>query len=158
MQTIDIHGALANTYDLSGNFTLAEYYLTCALSYCEQLHLERGKIDNQMRKGIFYMNQGVYMEASMALVETLSLAHGPISARRGEAYALVNLDSLYLAQDKYTQTLASCEDGPTLAYRWGNRSLRHTAFSNISMAYLLMGDPTRALLYIEKIDLQPGAN
>jgi ATP/maltotriose-dependent transcriptional regulator MalT/DNA-binding SARP family transcriptional activator len=154
-QTIDIHGALANTYYLSGNFALAEYYLTRALSYCEQLHHERGKIDNLIRKGILYTNQGMYMEAEIALLEALSLARGPIAARRGEAYALVNLGSLYLAQGKYTQTLALCEDGLALAYRWGNRSLRYTAFSNISMAYLLMGDPASALLYIEKIDLQP---
>jgi len=154
-QAIDIHGALANTYYLSGNFALAEYYLTRALGYCEQLHHEPGKIDNLIRKGLIYMNQGIYAEAETALLEALTLARRSVSARRGEAYALVNLGSLYLEQGRYTQTLAFCEDGLALAYRWGNRSLIHTTLSTMSMTYLLMGDAASALLFVEKFELQP---
>ncbi len=153
-QAIDIHGALANIYYLIGNFALAEHYLTRALNYSEQLHLEQGKSDNLIRRGIIYMNQGRDIEAEATLLEALTLARKSVSARRGEAYALANLGSLYLERGMYTQTLAFCEDGLALASRWGNSSLIHITLSNMSMAYLLMGDPASALLFVEKIEIQ----
>jgi LuxR family transcriptional regulator, maltose regulon positive regulatory protein len=156
-QVVDIHGALANTYYLIGNFALAEHHLTRALNYCEQLHDEQSKIDNLIRKGIMFTNQGRYDEAEPTLLEALALARKSPSARRGEAYALSNLGSLYLEKGMYKQALAFCEDSLLLARRWGNRSLLHMTLSNLSVTHLLMGDPASALLFVEKIDIQPAS-
>ncbi|HET8845727.1 MAG TPA: BTAD domain-containing putative transcriptional regulator, partial [Ktedonobacteraceae bacterium] len=153
-QAIDIHGALANTYFLTGNFALAEHHLIHALDCCDQLHDEQRKIDNFIRKGLLHLNQGAYDEAEKALSQALTLARTPPLNPRGEAYALANLGSLYMEQEMYTQALAFCENGLALAQRYGNRSLINNALSNIATIYLLMGDVTSALLFAEKVQIQ----
>ncbi|BCL84572.1 tetratricopeptide repeat protein [Ktedonobacteria bacterium brp13] len=153
-QAVDIHGALANTYFMIGNFALAEYHLIHAFDYCEQLHDEQSKIDNLIRKGLLRLNQGLYTEAETALLQALALARTSLHDQRGEAYALANLGSLYLEQEMYTQALAFCEDGLVLAQQYGNRSLINITLSNIATIYLLMGDITSALLFTEKVEVQ----
>lgn len=153
-QAVDIHGALANTYFLIGNFALAEHHLVHALDYCEQLHDEQSKIDNFIRKGLLHLNQGVYKEAEAALLQALTLARTSLHDQRGEAYALANLGSVYMEQEMYTQALAFCEDGLALAQQYGSRSLINITLSNIATIYLLMGDVTSALLFAEKIEIR----
>ncbi len=152
-QAADIHGALANTYDLIGNFDLAEYHLTRALDYCDQSHDEQSKVDNLIRKGLLHLHRGTYAEAETTLLQALTLARTSLHDQRGEAYALANLGSLYMEQAMYPQALAFCEDGLTLAYNCGNRSLINITLSNIATTLLLMGDTTGALLFAEKIDV-----
>ncbi|MGH2509787.1 MAG: BTAD domain-containing putative transcriptional regulator, partial [Ktedonobacteraceae bacterium] len=153
-QAVDIHGALANTYFLIGNFALAEHHLIHALDCCEQLHDEQRKIDNFIRKGLLHLNQGAYTEAEAALLHALTLARMSLHDRRGEAYALANLGSLYMEQEQYSQALAFCEDGLALAQQYGSRSLINITLSNIATIYLLMGDITSALLFAEKVEIR----
>jgi ATP/maltotriose-dependent transcriptional regulator MalT/DNA-binding SARP family transcriptional activator len=155
MLAIDIHGALANAYYLIGNFMLAEYNLERALHYCEQSHNEQGKIDNLTRKGIIHLHQGAYTEAEGALMEAMALANISPHTQRGKAYVLANLGSLYMEQERYKQALSFYEDSLALAFRWGNRSLINTTLSSIAVIYLLMGDITSALLFAEKIEIEP---
>ncbi|HLG60755.1 MAG TPA: BTAD domain-containing putative transcriptional regulator [Ktedonosporobacter sp.] len=152
-QAEDIHGALANTYSLAGNFILAEYHLTRALSYCDQLHDTQGKIDNLIRKGIIHLNLGAYQEAETALLQALTLARSSPYFPRGEAYALANLGALYLEQKNYTQALTFAEDGLALARRVANKSLITTTLCNIALAHLFMEDPASALLIVKNIEV-----
>ena len=153
-QAADIHGALANTYYLMGNFALAEHHLTRALNYCEQLHDEQGKVDNLIRKGLLYLHQGTYAQAEAVLLQALELARTSLHDQRCEAYALANLGSVYMEQAMYAQALTFCEDGLALAYQCGNRSLINTTLSNIAITHLLMGDTPSALLFAQKITIQ----
>lgn len=151
-QAVDIHGALANTYFMIGNFALAEHHLIHALDSCEQLHDEQSKVDNFIRKGLLHLNQGAYTEAEAALLHALTLARTSLHDQRGEAYALANLGSLYMEQESYPQALAYCEDGLALAQQYGSSSLINITLSNIATIYLLMGDITSALLFAEKVE------
>lgn len=153
-QAADIHGALANTYYLTGNFALAEHHLTRALNYCEQLHDEQGKVDNLIRKGLLHLHQGLYTQAEAVLLQALELARTALHDQRCEAYALANLGSVYIEQAMYAQALTFCEDGLALAYQCGNRSLINTTLANIAITHLLMGDTPSALLFAQKITVQ----
>ncbi len=153
-QAADIHGALANTYYLMGNFVLAEHHLTRALNDCEQAHDEQGKVDNLIRKGLLRLHQGIYTQAEAVLLQALELARTSLHNQRCEAYALANLGSVYMEQAIYAQALTFCEDGLALAYQCGNRSLVNTTLSNIATTRLLMGDTPGALLFAQKITVQ----
>jgi len=154
-QASDIHSSLANTYYLIGNFVLAEHHLSHALHFCEQAHDNEGQVNNLILQGILAQDQGAYPEAEEAFLHALALARAPSShSRRGEAYALVNLGSLSLEQGSYMQALRFSEDGLALAHQWGNRSLASVVLSNLALIHLFMGDPTSALHYVEKIEVQ----
>lgn len=156
-QAADIHGVLVITYRMIGNFALAEYHLARSLNYCEQLHDTQGKIENLIRQGIIYTNQGAYTEAETILQEALTLSRESATTRHGEAYALSNLGSLYLEQGRYAQALASCEGCLALAHHWEDRSLINVTLSVMSLAHLLMGDSVSALLFAKKIEIQAGS-
>lgn len=155
-QAADIHGALANTYYLMGNFALAEHHLARALNYCEQLHDEYGKVDNLIRKGLLRLYQGSYAQAEEVLLQALELARTSLHDQRCEAYALANLGSVYIEQAMYTQALTCCEDSLLLAYQCGNRSLVNATLSNMAITHLLMGDTSSALLFAQKMTIQAG--
>lgn len=153
-QVADIHGALGNTYSLIGNFTLAEHHLSCALDCCEQLHNERGKIDNLIRLGTAKIREDKPDEAEATYMQALHLARGPLAFQRGEAYALMNLGSLYLEQATYKQALVLIEDGLTLARGLGDKYLINCLLANLAKVYLLMGDPISATQLLAEMDTQ----
>jgi len=156
-QAIDIHSSLANTYYLIGNFALAEHHLTHALHLCEQVHDHEGQLNNLILQGILAQNRGAYAEAEEAFPRALTLARAMPYSRRGEAYALVNLGSLFLEQASYAQALRFSEEGLALAHRWCNRSLINVALSNLALIHLFLGDPATALHYVETMQIQPGS-
>ncbi len=153
-QVADIHGALGNTYSLIGNFALAEHHLACALDCCEQLHNERGKIDNLIRIGTTKIREDKPAEAEAAYLQALNLARGPLAFQRGEAYALMNLGSLHLEQAAYQQALTLTEDGLTLARNLEDRYLVNCLLANLAKIYLLMDDPISANQLLSEMDFQ----
>ncbi|HEX4714978.1 MAG TPA: BTAD domain-containing putative transcriptional regulator, partial [Ktedonobacteraceae bacterium] len=153
-QASAIHSSLANTYYLIENGALAEHHLSHALHFCEQAHDHEGQVNNLILQGILAQDQGAYPEAEEAFLHALALARASSHSRRGEAYALVNLGSLALEQGSYRQALRFSEDGLALARQWGNRSLASVVLSNLALIHLFLGDPTSALHYVEKIEVQ----
>lgn len=151
-QAIEIHGALANTYDRIGNAALANHHITEALYFCEQLYDQHGMVENLNRKGSLHLSQGAYGEAETALLKALHLSR-QLLFPRGEAYALANLGSLYLEQGHYAQALKYSQDGLPLTRQWANQSLVTFTLSNLALIHLLMGDPENALLFLNKISL-----
>ncbi|HEU5227138.1 MAG TPA: tetratricopeptide repeat protein, partial [Ktedonobacteraceae bacterium] len=153
-QIADTHGVLVNAYYFTGNFVLAEHHLARALSYCEQLQDEQGKVNNLTRKGILSREQGRYEEAETDLQEALALTRSSIPARGREASVLANLGFLRLEQGMYAQALTFYEDALTLAYSSKSQHLVHSILTNMSLIHLFLGDSTSALLFLDKIEAQ----
>lgn len=72
IQTADAHSVLAIAYNFMGNFALAEHHLSCAISCCDQLHDEKGKINNLIRMATSKQRQGAYADAETILTQILS--------------------------------------------------------------------------------------
>ena len=153
-QAIEIHSALANTYYLTGNFLLAQHHLNHVLGACEQLQDIPEKINALILQGLLSQDQGLVAEAEVTFLQALTLARTTPHAQRGEACALVNLGSLSVEQGEYAQTLAYCEQGLTLARKFGNRSLTNAALSSLALSYLFLRDPVSALLTVEQMETQ----
>ncbi len=153
-QAIEVHSALANTYYLTGNFLLAQHHLNRVLGTCEQLQDIPEKINALILQGLLSQDQGLTVEAEGTFLQALALASTTPHAQRGEAYALVNLGSLSVEQEEYTQALIYCEKGLALARKFGNRSLTNAALSNLALSYLFLGDPVSALLTVEHMETQ----
>lgn len=152
-QIADIHGVLVNAYYLTGNFVLAEHHLARALSYCEQLHDEQGKVNNLTRRGVIAREQGRYQEAENDLQEALALTRRSLSARVREASVLANLGFSRLEQGMYAQALTFYEDALTLESSSKNQHIIHSILVNMSLAHLFLGDATSALLLLDKIEV-----
>jgi ATP/maltotriose-dependent transcriptional regulator MalT/DNA-binding SARP family transcriptional activator len=150
-QAIEIYSALANTYYLTGNFPLAQHYLTMVLNACEQIQDVPGKISGLILQGLIAQDQGLTSEAEAAFFQVRALTSVSPYAQRGEAYALVNLGSLYVEQGKYAQALAYAQNGLSLARTFGNRSLINSALSTLALSYLFLGDPVSALFTVEQM-------
>ncbi|GHO89559.1 tetratricopeptide repeat protein [Dictyobacter formicarum] len=155
-QTADVHSALANAYGLIGNFVLAEHHISRAISYCDQLHDEKGKVNNLTRLATFKQRQGAFAEAENALNEGLAIAHGTPQFEREEGYVLVNLGSLYQDQGRYDQSLKNLENGLELARKVQDNYLINCCLCYLAMTYLLMDDPSTALLLISDTHLPEG--
>lgn len=151
-QIADIHGVLVNAYYLTGNFALAEHHLTRALSYCEQIRDEQGKVNNLTRRGVIAGEQGRYQEAENDLQEALALTHHSLAAHSREASVLANLGFLRLEQGMYAQALTFYEDALALASSSKNQHIVHSILINMSLAHLFLGDTTSALLLLDKIE------
>ncbi len=153
-QAIDIHNALASTYYWVGNFLLAKHHLTSMQDACEQLQDVTEKGNSLILQGLILQDQGLAAEAEAAFLQALTLAHDTSHSQRGEAYALVNLGSLYLEQGQYTKALTFSQNGLALALEFGNRSLTNSALASEALSYLFLGDPVSAMLTIERMETQ----
>lgn len=153
-QALEIHSALANSYYLTGNFLLAEHHLGVMLGACEQLEDIPGKVSALILSGLISQDQGQSADAETSFQQALSQARLSPYAHRGEAYALVNLGSLHLEQGKYARALTYLQDGLSLAYSFGNRSLINAALSSLALVYLLLGDAASALLTVTSMEGQ----
>jgi len=120
------------------------------------VHDHEGQLHTLLLQGILAQNRGASAEAEEAFLRALALARAVPHSRRGEAYALVNLGSLFLEQAAYAQALRFSEEGLALAHRWGNRSLTNVALSNLALIHLFLGDPAAALHSVETMQIQPG--
>lgn len=155
-QTADVHSALANCYNLLGNFALAEHHITRALICCDQLHDKKGKVNNLIRMGVYKQRQGMLVEAETTLLQALTIAResGP-HLEREEAYTLVNLGSVYQDQGGYDRSLETLEEGLDLARRLQDNYLINCSLCYLSIAYLLMGDASTAMLLVCETKLTP---
>jgi LuxR family transcriptional regulator, maltose regulon positive regulatory protein len=150
-QVADIHGALASTYNQIGNFALAEHHLMRAISCCDQLNDEHGKVNNLIRMGLIKKNQGALDEAEAQLTRALTVAT-ELRFERGMAYALENLGELYQDKERYDQSLTATEDGLALARRVKDQYLTNGSLCTLAITYLLMGDASTALLLVSEVD------
>ncbi|MBA2394393.1 MAG: tetratricopeptide repeat protein [Ktedonobacteraceae bacterium] len=150
-QVADIHSALASTYNQIGNFALAEHHLTRAISCCDQLNDEHGKVNNLIRMGLIKNNQGALEEAEALLTQAYTTAT-ELRFERGMAYALVNLGELYQDQELYKQSLTATEDGLALARQVKDQYLINGSLCTLAMTYLLMRDASTAMLLVSEVD------
>jgi ATP/maltotriose-dependent transcriptional regulator MalT/DNA-binding SARP family transcriptional activator len=155
-QTAEAHSALASSYNLLGNFALAEHHISRAISCCDQLHDDRGKINNLIRMGVYKQRQGAFSDAEAALLQALAIAReGSPIFEREEAYILVNLGSIFQDEGHYDQSLESLENGLDVARRLRDNYLVNCSLCYLAMTYLLMGDASTARLLISETNLPP---
>jgi ATP/maltotriose-dependent transcriptional regulator MalT/two-component SAPR family response regulator len=153
-QTADVHSALANCYNLLGNFALAEHHIARAHSCCDQLHDKKGTVNNLIRMGVYKQRQGMLVEAETTLLHALTIAReGESHFEREEAYILVNLGSVYQDHGGYDRSLETLEEGIDLARRLQDNYLVNCSLCYLSMAYLLMGDASTAMLLVSETKL-----
>jgi len=156
-QTAEIHGALASTYSLIGNFALAEHHIARATTCWEQLHDERGKINNVIRFGLIKRRQGAFSEAEDAFTQALNQAQ-TFHLQRVQAYALFNMGELYQHQELYEKSLTLLENGLNLARQVKDQYLINCTLCGLAMTYLYMGDSTTALLIVSEVEVQTNTN
>lgn len=157
-QTAELHTALAGTYRLIGNFTLAEHHLARATKCWDYLQDEWGKVDNLIHAGQIKHHQEEFAEAEVLLQEALTIARGRIRFLRGEAYALVSLGALYQDQELYSQSLTFTEDGLALARRMKDRYLANATLCILAMTYLFIGDVETAMLLVSEVTLEASSD
>lgn len=153
-QVADAHSALASAYNLVGNFALAEHHISRAISCCEQLHDERGKINNLTRMGVYKQRQGLFVEAEAVLRQAGACINSP-DFEREHAYILVNLGSVYQDQQHYDQSLKTLEEGLDLARQLQDNYLINCSLCYLALTYLFMGDASTAMLLISETNLPP---
>ncbi len=155
-QAAEIHSALASTYSLLSNFALAEHHIARAIICWEQLHDEWGKINNMIRLGLIKQRQGLFYDAEEAFTQALTRARGTIHFSRGQAYALVNIGTLYQDQELFEKSLTAIEDGLALARQVQDRYLTNYALCMLAMTYLYMNDTSTAQMLLSEVDIQQG--
>ena len=156
LQTADAHSALAVTYSLMGNFALAEHHISRAISSCNQLHDEKGKVNNLTRMGNLKQSQGASSEAEAILLQALNTArNGTLNFEREEAYVLDSLGSIYQDQGRYDQSLQVIEQALELARKVRDNYSMNCSLCSLAMTYLLMDDPSTALLLLSESNLPP---
>ncbi|HZO74048.1 MAG TPA: BTAD domain-containing putative transcriptional regulator [Ktedonobacteraceae bacterium] len=153
-QVADAHSALASAYNLLGNFALAEHHISRAINCCEQLHDERGKVNNLTRMGVYKQRQGMFVEAEAVLRQAATSISSP-GFEREHAYILVNLGSVYQDQQHYEQSLKTLEEGLDLARQLQDNYLINCSLCYLALTYLFMGDATTAMLLISETNLPP---
>lgn len=154
-QTAEANSALANIYELLGNFALAEHHLSRFMHFCEQLHNEKGKVSYLLRLGHFKHQQGAFDEAVSILTQALTMTQGQPGFEREAAYTLDNLGPVYQDQGLYSQSLQALEQALDLARQLGDNFLINYCLSDLSVTYLLMGDAATALLLLSETNLPP---
>lgn len=147
---IDLHGMLASSYSLMGNFALAEHHLSRALALWKNVPDEYERVFLLIRMGLIKQRQGAYAEAEHSYSQGLNIARGSIHFRRGEAYALVNLSELYQEQEQYARSLDVIEEGLSLARQIQDTYLIHGTLCTLAMTYMFMGDSSTALLILNQ--------
>lgn len=152
-QTADVHSVLAISYNQMGNFALAEHHLARAISCCEQLHDEKGKVNNLIRMAVHKQRQGTFVEAEAILTQILTTARNTPGFEREESYILVNLGSVYQDEERYDQSLRTLEEGLSLARQLRDNYLTNCCLCYLAMIYLLMGDASTTTLLLSETNL-----
>lgn len=149
MEIALLHGYLANAYNLSGNYTLAEHHRSRAIDSCTRLGNKRGLVNNLVGMAITKRYKGILDEAETLLNEARLLAR-ELRFLKGEAYVLENLGEIYLEQNRLGEALTVTEDAFALAQQVGDSYLGNHVLCSLSMIYLSMGDLQTASLLVHQ--------
>jgi LuxR family transcriptional regulator, maltose regulon positive regulatory protein len=152
-QAAFLYGQLAKTYNMIGNYALAEHHRIRAIHCWEQLGDISGKINNLIGMGVTHLHRGVYDEAEAVLQQALALSRAQ-KFSRAEAYALINLGEVYQEQKLYQKALVVAEDGLAQARQYQDSYLTNYALCTLAMIYLLMGDSQTSLLLLSEVTLK----
>jgi LuxR family transcriptional regulator, maltose regulon positive regulatory protein len=152
LQTADTHSALASTYSLMGNFVLVEHHLLYAISYNDQLHDVRGKVNNLIRMSTYKQRQGAFAEAESVSLQALEVARNSGFVRE-EAYILEELGEIYQDQGYYDQSLKSLDKSIALGRQVGDNYLVNYSVCSLAITYLLINDASTAMLLLSEMKL-----
>ncbi len=149
-QTALLHMYLANAYNITGNYALAEHHRSRAMQNFEDLNDSWGKIDSLIGMGTTKRLRGLLSEAETIFQQALNLAQ-EIHSLSSQAYALLNLSEVYQDQHRYAQALVVAEDGQTCAEQIHDTYLTNCLLGSLALTYLYLKDASSALLFADKI-------
>ncbi len=152
-QAARFHNQLAVTYNVMGNYVLAEHHRSRAIHYYEHVHDKIGEVNSVIGMGYTKCCMGHFQEAEVFLVKALQLAR-KMGLRNCESYALLNLGEMYQGQNLYTQALPMFEDALALAKNVQDTYLTNSILCFLSLNYLLMNDIATAQLFMKQVELQ----
>jgi LuxR family maltose regulon positive regulatory protein len=149
-QTALLHMYLANAYNITGNFALAEHHRSRAQQNFEELNDTQGKIDSLIGMGTTKHLRGLLPEAETIFQQALHLAQH-IHSLSSQAYALLNLSEVAQDRHDYQQALTLAEDGQQYAEQVHDSYLTNCLLGNLALSYIYLQDSASALLYAEKM-------
>lgn len=149
----ELHHQLANAYEWSGNYTIAEHHRQHILALQDRLGQPQSIINNLTGMGILKMRQGLVEEAETFFRTTLELTQESPRLLSSKAYALQALGELEMTCQRWKETLAHLEEALALARQLEDRYLLNGVLHTLALVYLRMGETYTSQCLLDQISL-----
>jgi LuxR family maltose regulon positive regulatory protein len=136
----ELHHQLANAYEWTGNYTIAEHHRRRVNAIQARLGQPQSVINNLTGIGLLKMRQGYVEEAEASFLHILKLTNRSPRFLSSEAYALLAFGELELTCQRFQQALTHLEGALDLAHQLADRYLLNSILNKLSLAYLRMED------------------
>jgi ATP/maltotriose-dependent transcriptional regulator MalT/DNA-binding SARP family transcriptional activator len=136
----ELHHQLANAYEWTGNYTIAEHHRRRINAIQARLGQPQSVINNLTGIGLLKMRQGYVEEAEASFQHILRLTNRSPRFLSSEAYALMAFGELELTRQRFQQALTHLEGALDLAHQLADRYLLNSILNKLSLAYLRMED------------------
>jgi ATP/maltotriose-dependent transcriptional regulator MalT/DNA-binding SARP family transcriptional activator len=136
----ELHHQLANAYEWTGNYTIAEHHRRRINAIQARLGQPQSVINNLTGIGLLKMRQGYVEEAEASFQHILRLTNRSPRFLSSEAYALLAFGEMELTRQRFQQALTHLEGALDLAHQLADRYLLNSILNKLSLAYLRMED------------------
>ncbi|HEX7737475.1 MAG TPA: tetratricopeptide repeat protein, partial [Ktedonobacteraceae bacterium] len=136
----ELHHQLANAYEWTGNYTIAEHHRRRISAIQERLGQPQSIINNLTGMGSLKMRQGDVKEAEAFFQHILSLTQQSPRFLSSKAYALLGFGELELTRQRFQPALTHLERALDLAQQLEDRYLLNSILNKLALVYLRMGD------------------
>lgn len=150
----ELHHQLANAYEWSGNYTIAEHHRRRINAIQDRLGQPQSIINNLTGMGLLKLRQGYVEEAEASFQHILSLTRQSPRFLSSEAYALLGFGELELTLQRFPQALTHLEEALDLAHQLEDRYLLNGILNTLSLVYLRMGDVHTAQYLLDQMVLR----
>ncbi len=150
----ELHHQLANAYEWTGNYTIAEHHRRRVNAIQARLGQPQSVINNLTGIGLLKMRQGYVEEAEESFRHILRLTNRSPRFLSSEAYALLAFGELELTRQHFQQALAHLEGALDLAHQLEDRYLLNSILNMLSLVYLRMGDVRTAQYLLDQTVLR----
>lgn len=150
----ELHHQLANAYEWTGNYTIAEHHRRRVSAIQARLGQPQSVINNLTGIGLLKMRQGYVEEAEASFEHILRLTNRSPRFLSSEAYALLAFGELELTRQHFQQALTHLEGALDLAHQLEDRYLLNSILGTLSLAYLRMGDVHTAQYLLDQAVLR----
>lgn len=151
--TGELHHQLANAYEWSGHYTVAEHHRRRISALQDRPGQSQSIINNLTGMGLLKMRQGCVEEAEMSFQSILRLTHQSSRLLSSEAYALLGFGELELTRQHFQQALTYLERALDLAHQLEDRYLLNGVLNKLSLVYVCMGDIHTAQCLLDEVSL-----
>ena len=150
----ELHHQLANAYEWTGDYTIAEHHRRRISAIQERLGQPQSIINNLTGMGLLKMRQGYVEEAEACFQHILSLTRQSPRFLSSEAYALLGFGELELTRQRFQPALTYLERALDLAHQLEDRYLLNSILNKLALVYLRMGDVHTAHYLLDQMVLR----